>query len=284
MAEAGGGLFANCSLDSGCLADCSPPANDPIATGVANYDLYDGCFLAGMQVAGMTKPWQGQILKSQAYSESGITPAITTNDSMCGGQNCGIWAISAGSISGDPAPGPCGSSAQDPSTGQVDYSHAYGLFQGTPACDGTFVRSSLPSGYTCTGTTTADNVPFDGGITFYCESAISLGVTTPLGKVQGYINAVQNPADTLYATSAFNPAYQIYVYLDQVWPIKFAKANAMAAGCTEVQQWYLSLAYGLTGNPATSCSLSGLGQNYVRSLISDYQTILYNQTWPYPGP
>src|SRR5208282_832071 len=50
-----GGLFDSCSLAGGCLADCSPPASDPIATGNAAFDLYDGCFLAGMKVAGMTE-------------------------------------------------------------------------------------------------------------------------------------------------------------------------------------------------------------------------------------
>jgi hypothetical protein len=283
MADGGGGLFENCSLDGGCLADCTAPANDPIATGHAQYDLYDGCFLAGMQLAGMTQPWQGQLLKSQAYNESGLAPVITTGDT-CGPQNCGIWAISAGSIQGEIPPGPCGSSATDPFTGQVDYSHAYGLFQEFPACDGTFVRSSLPSGYTCTGTSTADNIPFDGGVTFYCESAIALGVSTPRGKVQGYINAVQNRADPLYATSVFNPAYQIYVYLDYEWAINFADANATATGCTEIQQWYLSLAYWLTGNATNTCSLSGAGLNYVKNVINTYQTVLYNTTWPHPGP
>ena len=90
------GLFAHCSLDGGCLADCSAPANDPIATGNADYDLYDGCILAALQKAGLTETWQGQLLKAQAMNESGITPVITTDDSMCGGQNCGFWAISAG--------------------------------------------------------------------------------------------------------------------------------------------------------------------------------------------
>ena len=280
----GGSLFAGCTLTGGCLADCSPPANDPIATGNASYDLYDGCFLAAMQVAGMTEPWQGQLLKSQSYNESGITPVITTTDSMCGGQNCGIWAISAGTISGDSPPGPCGSSSMDPFTGEVDYSHSYGLFQSTPACEGTFLRPSLPSGYTCTGTTTANNIPFDSGITFYCESATSEGVSTPTGTKTGYINAVQNTADPLYATSVFNPAYQLYVYLDYSWAINFQQANAGATGCTEVQQWYLSLAYWLTGDATTSCTLTGDGQQYVQTAITDYETVLYNKTWPYPGP
>jgi hypothetical protein len=252
-----GGLFADCGLAGGCIADCSPPADDPIATGHASFDLYDGCILAAMRVAGMTEAWEGQLLKRQADNESGITPLITTNDDNCGGQNCGSWAISAGSVSGDSPPGPCGSSSVDPFTGQVDYSHSYGLFQETPACEGTFLQKTLPAGYTCTPTTKADNIPFDSGITFYCESATSLGVSTPTGTNKGYINAVQNTADPLYATSIFNRAYQIYVYLDYTWGINFQGANAKANGCTQMQQWYLSLAYWLTGNATTSCNANG---------------------------
>jgi hypothetical protein len=278
------GLFANCSLAGGCLANCAAPANDPIATGKANFDLYDGCFLAAMQVAGMTQPWQGQLLKSQAYLESGITPVITTDASQCGGQNCGIFDISAGAASGDQPPGPCGSAATDPFTQQVDYSHSYGLFQSTPACDGNFLQPSLPAGVSCTPTTTANDIPFGSGVSFYCESATSLGVLTPTGTtVKGYINAVQDPTSPLYATSIFNPAYQIYVYMDSEWPIYFQQANAKATGCTQVQQSYLSLAYYLTGNPTTTCALSGAGKQYVQTAINDYQ-VLYNQSWPYPGP
>jgi hypothetical protein len=283
-AATGGNLFAACSLDKGCIADCSPPANDPIATGNEAYDLYDGCILAAMQVAGMTEPWMGQLLKSQAYNESGISPVVTTNDSTCGGQNCGIWAISAGTVSGDSPPGPCGSSSTDPATGQVDYSHSYGLFQDTPACEGTFLQPTLPAGHTCTATTEADNIPFGTSITFYCESATSLGVSTPSGTKKGYINAVQDASDPLYATSVFNPAYQLYVYFDYSWAINFQQANAGAKGCTQMQQWYLSLAYWLTGNATTSCTLTGDGLSYVQTAITDYETVLYNRTWPYPGP
>ncbi len=286
-ADGGVGLFAHCSLTAGCLADCSPPEDDPIATGNAAFDLYDGCILAGMKLAGMTQVWQGQLLKSQAYNESGITPTITTNDDECGGQNCGIYAISAGSVSGDSPPGPCGSSAKDPFTGEVDYSHSYGLFQETPACEGTFISPTLPPGHTCTGTTEANNIPFSAStITFYCESATSLGVSsnTGTGTVKGYINAVQDPSDPLYATSIFNPAYQLYVYLDHTWASNFQQANAGASGCTEVEQWYLSLAYWLTGDPTTSCTLTGDGLQYVQTAISDYESTLYNKPWPYPGP
>jgi hypothetical protein len=280
----GGDLFAGCSLDGGCLADCAAPASDPLATGNAAYDLYDGCLLAGMQLAGISQAWQGQLLKSQSYNESGITPLVTTNDDTCGGQNCGPIAISAGSISGDSPPGPCGSSAVDPATGMVDYSHSYGLFQETPACEGTFLLPALPSGYSCTGTTEANNIPFDASITFYCESATSIGAMTPTGTAKGYIDAVQDPSSPLYATSIFNPAYQLYVYLTHAWPETLMEANAQVSGCTEQEQWYLGLAYWLTGDATTTCTPTGDGLQYVQTILMDYETVLYNKTWPYPGP
>ena len=280
-----GGLFATCSKDSGCVADCSPPAVDPIATGNADYDLYDGCILAACAAAGLTETWMAQLLKAQAMNESGITPSITTNDATCGGQNCGPWAISAGASSGDSAPGPCGSSANDPATGTVDYSHSYGLFQSTPACEGTFLSPSLPPGVTCTGTTTVDNIPFaTGSNRFYCESATSIGVTDLEGKpVKGYINAWQDTSSPLYATSVFNPAFQIYLYISYTWKYNFIAANAKATGCSIYQQWYLSLAYWLTGNATTSCTLSGAGKTYVQDALSNYQ-MLFGTPWPYPGP
>src|SRR4051812_48282594 len=123
--DGGTGLFASCSLENGCIADCSPPANDPIATGKPDDDQYDGCILAGLEVAGLTEPWMGQLLKAQAVNESDIVPVITTQN-QCGGQNCGIWAISAGAASGDSPPGPCGVNAADPAPGSGghDYSHS----------------------------------------------------------------------------------------------------------------------------------------------------------------
>ena len=273
----GGDLFASCSMSNGCVADCSPPANDPIATGNASFDLYDGCILAGMQLAGMTQPWQGQLIKCQADEESGITPSIALDS--CGGQNCGPWAISAGSITGDAPPGPCGSSAVDPVTNQVDYSHSYGLFQSTPARDGVFALTTSLSGHTCTATTEADDIPFSIGnaIDFYCESETSTMSGGPF-----YIDAVQDTTSPLYAMSAFNPAYQIYVYFNQ-WAGNFAQANMSASGCTMIEQWYLTLAYWNTGTPSPSCTLTANGLSYVQGAIDNYGT-LYKQTWPYPAP
>src|SRR5262249_39219264 len=72
-----GGIFDNCSKAGGCVADCSPPANDPIATGNKDYDLYDGCILAACKAAGLTETWMAQLLKAQAMNESSITPSIT---------------------------------------------------------------------------------------------------------------------------------------------------------------------------------------------------------------
>src|SRR5208282_1668523 len=101
---------------------------------------------------------------------------------------------------------------------------------------------------------------------------------------KGYINAVQTTTDPLYAMSIFNPAYQLYVYFDHTWALNFQAANATATGCTVQQQWYLSLAYWLTGNATTSCTLTGDGLSYVQTAITDYETVLYDKTWPYPAP
>jgi hypothetical protein len=239
-----------------------------------------------MDVAGLTQPWMGKLLKAQAMNESGITPSVApSSTSPCGGQNCGPWAISAGTVSGDQPPGPCGSASTDPATGTVDYSHSYGLFQSTPACEGTFLTPQLPAGVTCTGTAKVNDIPFALGVDrFYCESATSLGVTDLQGNtVKGYINAWQTTTSPLYATSIWNPAYQIYVYVSYTWKYEFMAANAMATGCTTYQQWYLTLAYWLTGNATTSCTLTGAGLQYVQNALSNYQ-MLYGSAWPYPGP
>jgi hypothetical protein len=270
-----GALFAPCSVDGGCIADCAPPASDPLATGNPSFDLYDGCLLAGMELAGMTEAWQGRLIKAQMYMESGITPQVTTNTATCRGENCGVWKISGGSVSGDDPPGPCGSSQTDPFTGQVDYSHGYGLFQGTPACDGMFGLATSLSGQTCTATTEADVVPFGPSVAFYCEGATSL--------MGDYIDAVQDTTSPLYAQSVFNPAYDIYVYFSE-WAANFQGANASVSGCTAVQQTYLTFAYWLTGDVSTSCALTGPGQAYVQTVVSDYDTPLYGSPWPYPGP
>jgi hypothetical protein len=225
-----------------------------------------------MKLAGMTDPEQGKLTKAQAYEESGIAPKISAN--ACGGQNCGVWAISAGSITGDPPPGPCGSTQVDPFTGQVDYSHSFGLFQDTPACDGAFGLTGSLGGGTCTPTTTSDDVPFGAGVTFYCESATSLKGL--------YIDAVQDTSSPLYAKSVFNPAYQIYTYYSE-WSAVFQQGNANASGCTTAQTWYLTMAIWNTGVASSSCALSGNGATYVKNVIQAYQG-LYGSSWPYPFP
>jgi hypothetical protein len=44
-----------------------------------------------------------------------------------------------------------------------------------------------------------------------------------------------------------------------------------------------SLAYWLTGNATTTCTLTGDGQSYVQNALANYQ-MLYGKAWPYPGP
>jgi hypothetical protein len=294
------GLFANCSLADGCVADCSPPANDPLATPTPDqYDIYDGCIIAGLEAGGFPSSsvaWIGGLLKGEAIDEGGqITSSVTTDTGMCGGQNCGMIAISAGKPSGDDVPGPCGSSSTDPFTGQVDYSHSYGLFQDTPACEGTFILSALPSGYTCTGTGNDGyggpaTLPFTtSDTTFYCESATGNGVQNLSGQtVSGVIDAITNTSDPYYRLSVFNPAYNLYVHLGYSLKNEYQQANQGSSGCTEYQMMYKAVAYWLNGDMSSDCSVpSGGGQGgnlqYIQGAISNYEMI-YGQSWPYPQP
>jgi hypothetical protein len=239
----------------------------------------------------------GGLLKGEALEEGGsITSSVTTSGGQCGGQNCGMYAISAGKVSGDSAPGPCGSSQADPFTGNVDMSHSYGLFQDTPACEGTFLMPSVPPGYTCTGTGNdgyggSASLPFStSDKTFYCESATGNGVQDLTGKtVKGVINAITDTSDPYYKLSIFNPAYNLYVHLGHSLPVEYQQANqGVPSSCSSTEQFYKTIAYWLNGDASTSCSIpSGGGQGgnlqYIQTCISNYETI-YGKSWPYPKP
>jgi hypothetical protein len=214
-----------------------------------------------------------------------------------------MWAISGGSVSGDQAPGPCGSSSTDPFTGQVDYSHSYGLFQDTPACEGTFLLPSLPSGYKCTGTgkdeySNTTQLPFSATDKYiYCESATGNGVMNLDGvTVKGVIDAVTDPTDPNYPRSVFNPAYNLFVHIGYTLAREYKTANQGLKGCTPYQMFYNVMAYWLTGNQTNTCALpepsggcggsnneNNSGYCYVQTTLQNYQQI-YGKAWPYPFP
>jgi len=297
----GTGLFAACSLTGGCMADCSPAADDPLASSNPGlYDVYDGCIVAGLEAGGFAAsniPFIGGLLKGEVLEESGaFTPSVDMNTGDCGGWNCGMWAISAGKPSGDSAPGPCGSSATDLLTGQVDMSHSYGLLQDTPACEGTFIMSQLPAGYTCTGTGTygysgSGILPFSTSDRyFYCESAVGNGVMNLTGQmVKGAINAITDSTDPYYKLSIFNPAYYFLVHLGYSLPNEYKQANmGVPSSCSSFTMMYKAIAYWLNGDASMGCSVpSGGGQGgnlqYIQTCIANYQMI-YGKTWPYPMP
>ncbi len=282
-------------MAGGCVADCAyaNSADDPLASSdPGQYDIYDACIVAGLAAGGFTDPWIGQLMKGQALQEGGsIVSVVTTDTSQCGGQNCGMIAISAGASSGDTSPGGvCGVTTTDPLTGTVDYSHSYGLFQDTPGCEGTFLTPSLPAGYTCTGTGTGDIVPFSTTQkAFYCESEASLGVTSLTGQsVTGVINAITDSTDPYYKLSIFNPAYNLLVHMSYTFPSEYQAANAGATGCDPYQMMYKVVAYWLNGDTSADCNVpAGGGQggdlNYVQNALSNYKQI-YGKAWPYEAP
>ncbi|HTA88623.1 MAG TPA: hypothetical protein VK745_03580 [Polyangiaceae bacterium] len=293
--------MAACTIAGGCPSEpainCAyaNSADDPLASpSPSKYDIYDACLVGALAAAGFPDPWVGQLLKGQALQEGGsITPSSSNGaaSDQCGGQNCGMWAISAGAISGDTmAGGVCGTTAKDPLTGKVDYSHSYGLFQDTPGCEGTFLIPTLPAGYTCTGTGTADIVPWSmTQKSFYCESEASLGVQDLTGKtVKGVIDAVMDPTDQYYKLSIFNPAYNLFVHMTYTFVQEYAQANATATGCDPYQKVYKVVASWLNGDYSNDCNIpTGGGQEgdvkYVQEALTGYKTI-YGKAWPYEAP
>jgi hypothetical protein len=230
--------------------------------------------------------WIGQLLKGEVISEAG--QFNSTMQSNCGGQNCGMWAISEGSASGDMAPGPCGATTTDPFTMSVDYSHSYGLFQDTPACEGTFIQPALPSGYTCTATTTigysgaTKSLPFSASDNyFYCESATGNGVMDLNNNmVKGVINAVTNPMDPQYKLSVFNPAYYFFIHLVYTLNAEYYQATPNTMNCAVHDRVYADIGYWLNGDPSKNCGVPNddgtSGQNGGQSEYSYIQDVINN--------
>ena len=181
-------------------------------------------------------------------------------------------------------PGPCGSSSKDPFTGQVDYSHSYGLFQDTPACEGTFLQPTLPAGIHVHADdgrpTTSRSAP---AITFYCESATSLGVSTPSGNVKGYINAVQDKTGPALRDVDLQPRLRALrlpgLHVGNQLPAGQRGRQRLHAD-TAVVPVARVLAHGQRDQQLHAL---GSGLQYVQTAITDYE-MLYNKTWPYPGP
>jgi hypothetical protein len=248
----------------------------------------------GLAAAGFTDAWVGQLMKGQAVQEAGQITSSSSNgkiDNNCGGQNCGMWSISAGAASGDTSPGGvCGVTMSDPLTGKQDNSHSYALFQDTPGCEGTFLIPTLPAGYTCTGTGTADIVPWSQNQkAFYCESETSLGVMNLTGQtVTGVIDAVMDQTDPYYGRSIFYPAYNLYVHMGYTFAQEYLQANATATGCDPYQKMFKVIAYWLNGDISNDCKVpSGGAQGgnlkYVKDALNYYQ-MMYGKAWPYEQP
>jgi hypothetical protein len=286
-------MAGGCPLNIDCAY--ANASDDPLAsTSPSDYDIYDACIVAGLASAGFTDAWVGQLLKGQAVQEGGQITSSDSNgkvDDDCGGQNCGMWSISAGASSGDTSKGGvCGVTTTDPLTGNQDWSHSYALFQDTPGCEGTFLIPTLPSGYTLVGTGTADIVPWtQTQKVFYAEAETSLGVTNLTGQtVKGVIDAVMDPTDPYYGQSIFYPAYNLYVHMSYTFAQEYLQAQGTSSGCDPYQMMYKVIAYWLNGDISNDCNVpAGGGQGgdlkYVQDALSAYK-MMYGKAWPYEAP
>jgi hypothetical protein len=289
-------------MDGGCPLniDCkyASASADPIASTAdpSNDDVYDACMVDGLAAAGFPDAWVGQLLKGQAKQEGGaIIGTVDTNTNDCGGLNCGMWAISAGKVSGDTAPtGVCGVAQTDPVTGaKQDNSHSYALFQDTPGCEGTFLvnPADVPkSGYMIVGTGTADVIPWNmTQKVFYAESETSIGVMNLTGQtVSGIIDAVMDPTDTWYGRSIFNPAYNMFVHMGYSFKYQYQQAQGTSTGCDKYQMMFKTIAYWLNGDISNDCKVppggaQGGNLKYVQDAINYYKT-MYGKAWPYEMP
>jgi hypothetical protein len=285
-------------MDGGCPLniDCAyaSASQDPIASKAdpTNDDVYDACMVAGLAAAGFTDAWVGQLLKGQAKQEGGaIKGTVDTNTNDCGGLNCGMWAISAGKVSGDTmAGGVCGVTSNDPLTGKQDWSHSYALFQDTPGCEGTFLVPTLPAGYTLVGTGTADVIKWSQTQKiFYAEAETSEGVMNLTGQmVKGVIDAVMDPTDPWYKQSIFYPAYNLFVHMGYTFLYEYQQAQGTSTGCDPYQKMFKTIAYWLNGDISNNCKVppggaQGGNLKYVQDAISYYKT-MYGKAWPYEQP
>jgi hypothetical protein len=208
---------------------------DKIAVNNAGQDLYDQFIVEAIAANGLDSSI-AMILKSMIVIESGFNVrAISMYDQTL----------------------PCGT-------------HSYGLIQVTPGCFPQY--AAAPAGTPVTAT-------ISGGLNgvrpvlTYINKADSIAGNTILNESGHLINLVTNPANPLYAGSAFNPAYNLN-YGAKALAGFIADVKSRFKTCTDVQYVKMGLgAYNRGGGAVTGCgAYSADAANYVNSLLARYKT------------
>jgi hypothetical protein len=208
---------------------------DKIAVNNANQDLYDQFIVESIARNGLDSS-VAMILKAMIVIESGFN----------------VRAISMYDLTL-----PCNT-------------HSYGLIQVTPGCI---------TGYAALPTTTPVTATISGGLggvrplLTYINKADSIAGNTIVKEDDHVIDLVTNPANPLYATSAFNPAYNLN-YGAKALAGFIADVKSRFKTCTNVEYIKMGLAaYNRGGNAVTGCGVySADATTYVTNLLARYKT------------
>jgi soluble lytic murein transglycosylase-like protein len=208
---------------------------DKIAVNNASQDLYDQFIVEAIANNGLDSSI-AMILKSMIVIESGFNVrAISMYDTQL----------------------PCGT-------------HSYGLIQVTPGCFPQY--AAAPAGTPVTAT-------ISGGLNgvrpvlTYINKADSIAGNTVIQEQDHLINIVTNPANPLYAGSAFNPAYNLN-YGAKALAGFIADVKSRFKTCTQVEYVKMGLAaYNRGGGAVTGCGAYSADANtYVTNLLARYKT------------
>jgi hypothetical protein len=209
-------------------------AVDPIAVHNANEDQYDAIIIQSVASHGLDSS-VAMIIKAQIVIESGFNAqAISMYDTQL----------------------PCGS-------------HSYGLLQVTPACETGF--ATLPSSTAVTATITG-GLNGNPAVLTYANPADKTDGNTIVKEGNIVIDLVSNSSNPLWATSAFNPAYEIDFGVKSLASV-ISEMKSKYPGCTAANYVSMGLAgYNQGSSAVTGCTSYGGGQGYVTSLLSQYHT------------
>ncbi len=208
---------------------------DKIMVGNTTQDQYDMFIVQSVAASGMDSS-MAMIIKAMIVIESGFNV-----------QAISMWDTQL----------PCGT-------------HSYGLIQVTPGC---------VSGYATLPASTAPTATISGGLNgvkpvlTYANKADSASGNTIVKESNFVIDLVSNPANPLYATSAFNPAYCIDHGAKTVAGV-MSEMKTKFKTCTAANYVSMTLAgYNQGSGTVTGCSTYNVnGQNYANSALTQYRT------------
>jgi hypothetical protein len=210
-------------------------SQDKIAVNNASQDLYDQFLVESTAAHGLDSS-VAMIIKAMIVIESGFNA-----------QAISMWDQTL----------PCGT-------------HSYGLIQVTPGCISGY--ATLPAGTAVTATISGGLNGVTPVLT-YANPADKTAGNTIVKENNIIIDLVTNPANPLYATSAFNPAYCIDHGAAALASV-IAEMKRKFPSCSSVNYVSMGLAgYNQGSGTVTGCaSFNANGQAYVNSALSQYRS------------